>query len=70
MLKLRDLLIENSGDLPVRMNLLLEDRRIALTPEERFRVRLDDKLIHSIERILGPGTVTKHHTAPISQAIH
>ncbi len=70
MLQLRDLLIENSGDLPVRMTLRLENRRISLTPEDRFRVQLDDTLIDSIERILGPGTVEKHHTAPISQAIH
>jgi DNA polymerase-3 subunit alpha len=70
MLALRDLLIENSGDLPVRMTLELEGKKIRLTPEDRFRVQLDDGLIHSIERILGPGTVEKHHTAPISLAIH
>jgi DNA polymerase-3 subunit alpha len=70
MLELRDLLVENSGDLPVRMSLRLDGRQITITPEDRFRVRLDDGLIESIERILGPGTVEKHYAAPISQAIH
>jgi len=70
MLELRDLLMENSGDLPIRMSLLLDGRQVTITPEDRFRVRLDDGLIESIERIIGPGTVKKHHTAPISQAVH
>ena len=70
MLELRDLLIENSGDVPVRMNLMLDGRRVAVTPEDRFRVQLDDAFIESIEKILGPGTVRKHHVTPISQAVH
>ncbi len=70
MLELRDLLIENSGDVPVRMNLVLEGRKVSVTPEERFRVQLDDSFIESIERILGPGSVRKHHVVPISEAVH
>jgi hypothetical protein len=70
MLELRDLLIENSGDVPVRMNLQLEGRKVSVTPEDRFRVQLDDSFIESIERILGPGSVRKHHVVPISQAVH
>jgi DNA polymerase-3 subunit alpha len=59
MLLLRDLLIENAGEVPVRLHLKLENREVRIAPEERFKVRFGPELVSSIEAILGPGTVTK-----------
>jgi DNA polymerase-3 subunit alpha len=70
MLQLRDLLIEHSGDLPVRMSVSLEGRRVDIRPQDRFRVELDDELVQSIEQILGPGSVRKRHSVPTSTEIH
>ena len=59
MLLLRDLLIENAGEVPIRLHLKLENREVRIAPEERFKVRFGPELVSSIEAILGPGAVTK-----------
>jgi DNA polymerase III alpha subunit len=56
---LRDLLIENAGEIPVRLHLELENCEVQIVPEERFKVRYDPQLVSAIEAILGPGAVTK-----------
>ncbi len=59
MLELRDVLIEHSGDLPVRLVMYLEGGVVQITPQTRFSVLLDNELVASIEEILGPGAVRK-----------
>ncbi len=63
MLKLRDVLIEHSGDLPVCLHMNLGGRVVQINPQERFRVRLDPRLVESIESVLGPGAVRRRYEA-------
>jgi len=59
LLQLRDVLIEHPGDVPVCLHLSLEGKIVQITPQDRFRVHLDNRLIESIEAVLGPGAVRK-----------
>ncbi|MGE5233556.1 MAG: DNA polymerase III subunit alpha [Acidobacteriota bacterium] len=59
MLRLRDLLVEHQGDVPVRFAVRLDDVAVEIAAEERFRVRLGEALTRSIEAILGPGSVRR-----------
>ena len=59
MLQLRDLLIEHPGEVPVVFDVKLNDRRIRITPEDRFRVRFDTELTNSIEELLGKGAASR-----------
>jgi DNA polymerase-3 subunit alpha len=59
LMTLRDLLIENAGEVPVRLHLELENGEVQIAPDERFKVRYDPGLVTSIEALLGPGSVTK-----------
>ncbi len=64
MLELRDVLIEHSGDLPVRMVIALQGQEVSISPEHRFRVDLDQTLVESVEKVLGHGAVRKLYDAP------
>ncbi len=60
-LKLRDVLIEHPGDVPVRFEIELPDHTVRIAPEERFKVRVDSELVASIQNILGGGSVREKY---------
>jgi len=64
MLQLRDILIEHSGDTPVRMVIPVEGREVSISPEQRFRVHLDKTLVESVEKVLGHGSLRKLYGEP------
>ena len=57
MVRLRDLLTEHVGDVPVRFSIDLSDRTVRVAPAERFRVRYDAALVASLEDLLGESSV-------------
>ncbi len=57
LLELRDQLTERSGTVPVVLRISLEACEVTISLGDRFRVEPDDALTHSLERLLGPGTV-------------
>ena len=64
MLQLRDILIEHSGDIPVRMVIPVEGQEVSISPEQRFRVHLDKALVEAVEKVLGHGAVQKLYGGP------
>jgi len=66
MLRLRDLLIENPGTVPVRFLLRRGEKTAVIRLDERYRVAVDaDSLLpHSIDQILGPGATRALMTSP------
>jgi hypothetical protein len=63
MLRLRDLLVEHPGEVPVTLRLRLADCTVAIAAAERYRVRPEPSLIESIEEILGPGSIRRQFAA-------
>jgi DNA polymerase-3 subunit alpha len=57
MLRLRDLLIEHPGDVPVTLEVKLPDRTVRIAAQESFKVRFGPELAASIEGLLGHGSV-------------
>jgi DNA polymerase-3 subunit alpha len=57
MVRLRDLLTEHAGDVPVRFSIDLSGRTVRVAPAERFRVRYDATLVASLEDLLGKSSV-------------
>ncbi|HSM50432.1 MAG TPA: OB-fold nucleic acid binding domain-containing protein, partial [Thermoanaerobaculia bacterium] len=55
LLRLRDVLAENPGEIPVALCLDLPEGRVAIAPERRFRVASSPGLLREIEQVLGPG---------------
>lgn len=64
MLQLRDILIEHTGDLPVRMVIPVAGREVSISPEQRFRVHLDQTLVDAVEKVLGRGALRKLYGEP------
>ncbi len=64
LLRLRDLLTENPGPVPVTLELRLGGGPVRIRPPERFRVRYDEELTRAIEEIVGQGRVHPRETAP------
>jgi DNA polymerase-3 subunit alpha len=64
-LRLRDALVENQGDVPVRLRLEIPGFTVHVDLEGRFRVRLTEPLTRAVESILGPGTVV-HDFEPVT----
>jgi DNA polymerase III alpha subunit len=63
MLRLRDLLAENPGDVPVSFDLSVSGSNVSITVPERFRVRLGPELESSIEGLLGHGSVRRRYAS-------
>jgi hypothetical protein len=63
MLRLRDLLVENPGEVPVTFRVRTPEGSVAIDAPEHYRVRFDNGLTSSIEAILGPGSVRAHYAA-------
>jgi DNA polymerase-3 subunit alpha len=59
LLALRDALTERHGSTPVRIKMTVDQGRVLITPEDRFRVAVDDDLVESIESIVGCGNVNR-----------
>jgi len=57
MLKLRDLLTEHPGDVPVTLEMQFPDRVVRIAMEQRFKIQLNPELRSSIEGLLGPASV-------------
>jgi DNA polymerase III subunit alpha len=57
MLKLRDLLTEHPGDVPVTLEMQFADRVVRIAMEERYKIQLNPALRSSIEGLLGPASV-------------
>ena len=63
MLRLRDLLAENPGDVPVSFDVAVQGSSVSITVPERFRVRLGPELESSIEGLLGQGSVRRRYAS-------
>ncbi|HYX25413.1 MAG TPA: DNA polymerase III subunit alpha [Thermoanaerobaculia bacterium] len=63
MLKLRDLLTEHPGDVPVTLEMQFPDRVVRIATQERYKVQLVPELVTSIEGLLGQGSVRERYQA-------
>jgi DNA polymerase-3 subunit alpha len=61
MLRLRDLLVENAGEVPVSFQVELPAYTVAVSAQERFRVRFAPELAAAIESLLGAGSVRRRY---------
>ena len=57
LLRLRDVLAEHSGDVPVVLAMDLPTGRVTIDPEQRFRVKSSPTLFAALERVVGAGRV-------------
>ena len=57
MVKLRDLLLEHPGPVPVTFRVQLPDRTVSIAAQESFKVDFGPALAASIEGLLGQGSV-------------
>jgi DNA polymerase III subunit alpha len=64
LLRLRDLLADHAGELPVRLIVERRDGQVLVAPASRFKVRYGAQLVDAIEGILGAGSVT-----PVRQVV-
>jgi DNA polymerase-3 subunit alpha len=63
MLRLREVLIEHAGEVPVTLCLRLPDKLVRIAPGARFKVRFDPALVASVEGLLGRGAVRERYAA-------
>ena len=63
LLKLRELLIEHAGEVPVTLCLRLPDRVVRIAPGAQFKVRYDPRLVSSVEGLLGRGALRERYAA-------
>jgi DNA polymerase-3 subunit alpha len=63
MLKLRDLLTEHPGDVPVTLEMQFPDRVVRIATEARYKIQLNPELVSSIEGLLGQGSVRERYQA-------
>jgi DNA polymerase-3 subunit alpha len=61
MLKLRDLLTEHPGDVPVILEMQLADRTVRIATPDNLKVQLVPELVTSIEGLLGQGSVRERY---------
>jgi DNA polymerase-3 subunit alpha len=57
MLKLRDLLTEHPGDVPVTLEMQLSDRTVRIATPDNLKIQLVPTLVTSIEGLLGQGSI-------------
>jgi hypothetical protein len=57
MLKLRDLLTEHPGDVPVTLEMRVADQTVRIVTPDNLKVQLVPELVASIEGLLGQGSV-------------
>ncbi|RPH53409.1 hypothetical protein EHM82_08470, partial [bacterium] len=61
MLELRNLLVENPGDVPVTLELQLPDRTVRIATKENLKIQFGPRLAASIEGLLGQGSVRERY---------
>ena len=61
MLKLRDLLTEHPGDVPVILEMHLADRTVRIATPDNLKIQLVPELVTSIEGLLGQGSVRERY---------
>jgi DNA polymerase-3 subunit alpha len=57
MLKLRDLLTEHPGEVPVTLEMQLADRTVRIATPDNLKIQLAPALVSSIEGLLGQGSI-------------
>jgi DNA polymerase-3 subunit alpha len=57
MLKLKNLLLEHPGRVPVKLTIQFPDRRVSIAAQEAFKIDFGPELAASIEGLLGRGSV-------------
>ncbi|HXU46768.1 MAG TPA: DNA polymerase III subunit alpha, partial [Thermoanaerobaculia bacterium] len=62
MLRLRDLLIENPGEIPVTLELRLPEKTFRIRTQESYSIELRRDLVETIESLLGSGAVKERFT--------
>jgi DNA polymerase-3 subunit alpha len=61
MLKLRDLLTEHPGDVPVTLEMQVEDRTVRIATPDNLKIELGPALVTSIEGLLGQGSIKERY---------
>jgi len=61
MLKLRDLLTEHPGDVPVTLEMHLADRTVRIATPDNLKIQLVPALVTSIEGLLGQGSIRERY---------
>ena len=61
MLKLRDLLTEHPGDVPVTLEMRVEDRTVRIATPDNLKIELVPTLVTSIEGLLGQGSIRERY---------
>jgi hypothetical protein len=61
MLNLRDLLTEHPGDVPVTLEMQVEDRTYRIATPDNLKIELGPALVASIERLLGQGSIRERY---------
>jgi DNA polymerase-3 subunit alpha len=61
LLKLKDILIEHSGDVPVTLKLKLPDRTFHISAKDAYKIQFGPQLKANIEKLLGQGTVHERY---------
>jgi DNA polymerase III subunit alpha len=62
LLKLKDVLIEHPGDVPVTLKLKLPDRTVNIAAKESYKIEWVPELVSSIEQLLGQGSVIERYS--------
>ncbi len=63
MLKLKNLLLEHPGRVPVKLTIQFPDRKVSIAAEEAFKIAFGPELAASIEGLLGRGSVLERFTS-------
>ncbi|HJX28562.1 MAG TPA: OB-fold nucleic acid binding domain-containing protein, partial [Thermoanaerobaculia bacterium] len=63
MLRLRDLLVEHPGEVPVTLQVQLPDRVVHVAAQEKYKVQFGPELAASIEQLLGQGSIIERYQA-------
>ncbi len=61
MLKLRDLLTEHPGDVPVTLEMQVQDRTVRIATPDNLKIQLVPALVTSIEGLLGQGSIRERY---------
>ncbi|HEY3566325.1 MAG TPA: DNA polymerase III subunit alpha [Thermoanaerobaculia bacterium] len=61
MLKLRDLLTEHPGDVPVTLEMQVQDRTYRIATPDNLKIQLGPALVTSIEGLLGQGSIKERY---------
>jgi hypothetical protein len=67
MLKLRDLLTEHPGEVPVTLQMQLPDRTVRIATQETYKIDVAPALVSSLEGLLGEGNVRERYQASAVQ---